>query len=322
MENQNIEIQAPEGGNPAGQAPVTEQPSYFDRFSKDFGIEVKDDSSYEAALKRFKNPEPVQLPPQWDEPWAEQFYNGMKSHATEAERKAFLNEFASVNGRDWDSIAQTDHSQVLKAHIRMENPKATEQQVNALYNKDYGSLKTDPKAFYDDEGNPTVESPEDQAALNSFLLQQGLEKALDAINKKKASFAPKQGPDLFGEFVKSYPESAKAVLSSLQFGEGESAWKPGAKDVESATSPDVINSVLSQMYTKDGNALNPEFFARYAAMESFFKNHMPNYASREKAKGTADVLNVLENPSGPNGTKTPAAQQQGISKEAANQLFR
>jgi len=324
MEEQNVNNEGG-AGNPANENPVNpavtqEAPSYFDRFSKDFGVEVKDDDSYAQVLQRLRNPEPVA--PKWNEPWQEQFFNGMSSLQTEAERRDFLNEFATVNGRDWDSVAQSDYAQVLKTSLRMENPKLSENQINALYNRQFGNLKTDPKAFYDTDGQPTVESPQEEADYNSVLLQQSLEKALRTINAKKASFAPKQGPDWYGEVVKSYPEAAKATLSSLQFGSGESTWKPGAKDVEYAANPNIINTVLAEIYTPDGKALNPAFFAKYAAMQSFFTTHLPDYAKREQAKGTAKVLDTLENPSGRPGTQTPAGQRQtAIDKAAANQLW-
>lgn len=302
MEEQEKQVEVPvEGTGGAQETPQVD--TYYQRFSEDFGVKVKDEESYKSFVQTIKNPAPAK--PQFNEEWEGHLYDRLRSAPDENARRAALSEFAFVNGRDWGKLAEESPSEVLKASIRIANPHLNDKQVDILYKKEFGSLHLDPKAYIDEEGNPTVENPDEEVEYNRIRMRDSVTAALNRINEKRVSLTPPKQPDHFGEAVAKYSEAAKAAVSSFQFGSGDNIWKPEAKDVEELSKPENVGNFIASILNQDGSFKLSEI-ARLLTMKRFLEGGaVDKLLSGSKAKAAAELL---KNNMGEPSERKPAHQ--------------
>lgn len=310
-------IQQPEGAAanpPAGQPPVDSgQPDYYSRFAQDFGFETIDENGYKEFINKVKNPEPAK--PVFEEQWETDLYTTLRSVSDPNERKRALNEFAFYNGTDWDAVMQADPSVALKAALRIEHPDASEMQLNALYNKRYSNLKTDPNSYLDEDGDPLpgVHNPQEEAALAQLEMKNALARAKELIDKRRTDLRPKQKPGLIDEAAKTYSEAAKAVLSSFKAGDGDATYTLGEQDIAELSKPEVVGKFFDDLI--QNGKLNLGLVAEYFALKKVHEKGIPALIEKARGKGTASVLDLLENPSNKETARTPGGKNVGFDKD-------
>ncbi len=320
IENQITDPQAqvnPENGSEHGSqgGGQTAAPDYYGWFSKEFEVDVKDEDSFRQAKERFTAPKK----PEYKLPWMGELVEKMNELESADSMFDYMEKFTRSNRYNWEEIGKNAPMYLLQEGLRVENPDLNEKQIAALFKQQYGKIpfnengSIDRTAFraVDDEGNPVDYDGMDAEtafSLAEVTVKKGAKSALEKLNSMKRDIAPqkKEVVSPLKAVEDTYESAAKKVASSFKLGDNQPPLNLGEGVVSKVASPDTMKAVLSEVLDKEGN-VNAEFIAKYALFKEFIEGgHFKKIVESAQGKGTAEVLDKIQNPQGNQGTRTPA----------------
>lgn len=333
---QSVNVEIPEiKQDPAAPAPTTAETATTTQTAETAKPETPKPTEQPAAASSKEEPSKAQV---WQEVLKQQQPNAVlkelgfddkvisllnETKGMDPKMVSFLNHW-KTNGdvKSYLQALDTDYSKmpaedVMRHQLREDYPKATPQQLEALFKK----------KIFDTYQQDTTVFTEDEVATGRLLLDAEADKYRDKLIEAQQGYLLPKAPDqpsvdpfaewtkARGEEIAEYTNSIKAdpyfqsvmTNKSITIGEGPDAFVYQVKDPVSLEKCLVDSEYAAQKFM-DGDKMNMQKQLLIAAIQNDDKDFFTQLQAFYKSKGAKDVIDPIENVKPPDNSAPARAE--------------
>lgn len=298
-------------GQPADAAPA--QTPWYGELNARYGTKFENEEQVGEYWKQVHAPKQ----PEYPEEWVADFVAGVSQRQTPEERRAYVNEWAYVNGNDWEKAARDNPNDVIRAAMKVESPHLQDRVIDFRLKSKY---KTSAEDYPDLDPADAELAALDAAATK----REDAVRALQTLKGKSASLAPKkaegsqQSPEeAYKGLVSEYKASAEALARSFKIDANGETYSLGEAEAAKASSPEALNEMLGTIF-KDGK-LSMEGVARLNVELQSYRTGLKSLMERASKKSVDDIItNRMNGVPDANGVQAPPADK---AKEAMDRRY-